>query len=51
MPEEQNGRETDRRDTCREKIMSEEYRDFIYETDMPFEMELVAEEQLCEQEI
>lgn len=51
MPEEQNGRETDRRDTCREKVMSEEYRDFIYEMDMPFEMELVAEERLCEQEI
>lgn len=37
--------------TCREKIMSEEYRDFIYEQNMPSEMEIVQNEKLCEQEI
>ena len=37
--------------TCREKIMSEEYRDFIYEQNMPFEMEIVQDGKLCEQEI
>lgn len=37
--------------TCREKIMSEEYRDFIYEQNMPFEMESVQDGKLCEQEI
>ena len=37
--------------TCREKIMSEEYRDFIYEQNMPFETEIVQDGKLCEQEI
>lgn len=36
--------------TCREKIMSEDYRDFIYEQEMPSEMEMVRDGSLCEQE-
>lgn len=51
MPQERTDTAAEKELTCREKIMSEEYRDFIYEQDMPFEMEAIQDGSLCEQEI
>lgn len=51
MPEINIVTDEERRESCREKIMSEDYRDFIYEEDMPLEMERIEDGRLCEQEI
>lgn len=39
------------KESCREKVMSEDYRDFIYEEDMFLEIEKIEDEQFCDQEI
>ena len=51
MPEEGKQTLDQGAENCREKVVSEDYRDFIYEMDMPFGMEMIAEERLCEQQI
>ena len=51
MPEEEKQTLDQGAENCREKVVSEDYRDFIYEMDMPFGMEMIAEERLCEQQI
>lgn len=36
---------------CREQIMSEDYRDFIYEREIPYIMEQIPKERICEQDM